>query len=155
MVLLPSNFSGADGLRHLTAELGALGREAGLPAPLLVCLNQEGGRASAVHDGVPEMPSELVLGSGGGRHRNRQERCQQERSHEGFRFKQGERRALSLGEPIMMARVSERKSPPVDPIPGEEAVRPSKLGIRPGSRDQPRRPCYRSPTNALERSWLR
>lgn len=65
VVLLPGNFSDAAALRRLTSELGELGKEAGLPAPLLVCLNQEGGRASAVHDGVPDMQSELALGERG------------------------------------------------------------------------------------------
>ncbi|HEY2705650.1 MAG TPA: glycoside hydrolase family 3 N-terminal domain-containing protein [Candidatus Dormibacteraeota bacterium] len=65
VVLLPSNFVGAAGLRRLTSELGALGREAGLPAPLLVCLNQEGGQASAVADGVPPLPSAESLGARG------------------------------------------------------------------------------------------
>jgi beta-N-acetylhexosaminidase len=65
VVLLPSNFGDAAGLRHLAGQLAALGREAGLPAPLLLCLNQEGGRASAVSDGVPSMPSEEALGARG------------------------------------------------------------------------------------------
>jgi beta-N-acetylhexosaminidase len=65
VVLLPSNFGDAAGLRRLAAQLAALGREAGLPAPLLLCLNQEGGRASAVSDGVPSMPSEEALGARG------------------------------------------------------------------------------------------
>jgi beta-N-acetylhexosaminidase len=65
VVLLPSNFGDAAGLRRLAGQLAALGREAGLPAPLLLCLNQEGGRASAVSDGVPSMPSEEALGARG------------------------------------------------------------------------------------------
>jgi beta-N-acetylhexosaminidase len=65
VVLLPSNVGDAAGLRHLAAELGALGREAGLPAPLLICLNQEGGQASAVVEGVPPMPSAAALGARG------------------------------------------------------------------------------------------
>jgi beta-N-acetylhexosaminidase len=65
VVLLPSNIRDAAGLRHLANELGALGHEAGLPAPLLICLNQEGGQASAVTDGVPPMPSAASLGAQG------------------------------------------------------------------------------------------
>jgi beta-N-acetylhexosaminidase len=65
VVLLPSNFVGAAGLRRLAGELGALGHQAGLPAPLLLCLNQEGGDASVVTDGVPPMPSAAVLGARG------------------------------------------------------------------------------------------
>lgn len=65
VVLLPQNFGNAARLRHLATELGALGREAGLPAPLLICLNQEGGRASAVSDGAPPMPSAQALGTRG------------------------------------------------------------------------------------------
>jgi beta-N-acetylhexosaminidase len=65
VVLLPGNFGDAAGLRRLAGELGALGRQAGLPAPLLLCLNQEGGVASAVGDGVPPMPSAATLGARG------------------------------------------------------------------------------------------
>ena len=108
VVLLPSNFEGAAGLRHLTAELGALGREAGLPAPLLVCLNQEGGRASAVHDGVPEMPSELALGAGG----PRAVRSAMAATARGLR---------SLGVGLDLAPVSDLRTNPADAVIGDRA----------------------------------
>jgi beta-N-acetylhexosaminidase len=65
VVLFRSNFGDAAGLRRLAAALGTLGREAGLPAPLLLCLDQEGGEASVVADGVPPMASAAALGSRG------------------------------------------------------------------------------------------
>jgi beta-N-acetylhexosaminidase len=108
VVLLPSNFDGAAGLRHLTAELGALGREAGLPAPLLVCLNQEGGRASAVHDGVPEMPSELALGAGG----PQAVRSAMAATGRGLR---------SLGIGLDLAPVSDIRTNPADDVIGDRA----------------------------------
>ena len=108
VVLLPGNFAGAGGLRHLTAELGALGREAGLPAPLLVCLNQEGGRASAVSDGVPAMPSELVLGSGG----PGAVRSAMAATARGLR---------SLGVGLDLAPVSDIRANPADGVIGDRA----------------------------------
>src|SRR6202035_1629 len=41
------------------------GREAGLPAPLLVAVDEEGGRVMRVHDGVAPLPSQLELGARG------------------------------------------------------------------------------------------
>src|SRR5438105_1416772 len=108
VVLLPGNFAGAGGLRHLTAELGALGREAGLPAPLLVCLNQEGGRASAVSDGVPAMPSELVLGAGG----PGAVRSAMAATARGLR---------SLGVGLDLAPVSDIRTNPADGVIGDRA----------------------------------
>jgi beta-N-acetylhexosaminidase len=49
----------------LTAELQRLGREAGLPAPLLIAVDEEGGRVMRIHDGVAALPSELQLGASG------------------------------------------------------------------------------------------
>ncbi|HEV3095516.1 MAG TPA: glycoside hydrolase family 3 N-terminal domain-containing protein, partial [Candidatus Dormibacteraeota bacterium] len=43
----------------------ALGRQAGLPAPLLVTLDEEGGRVMRVTDGVAALPSEQELGGRG------------------------------------------------------------------------------------------
>jgi beta-N-acetylhexosaminidase len=118
VVLLPSNFGGAEGLRHLTAELGALGREAGLPAPLLVCLNQEGGRASAVHDGVPEMPSELVLGSGG----PGAVRSAMAATARGLR---------SLGVGLDLAPVSDLRTNPADDVIGDRSFGPTAAAVAP------------------------
>ena len=65
VLVFGDNFSDAASLTRLTAELQALGRQAGLPAPLLVTLDQEGGRVMRVTDGVPPLPSEQALGSEG------------------------------------------------------------------------------------------
>ena len=65
VLVFGDNFSDAASLTRLTTELQALGRQAGLPAPLLVTLDQEGGRVMRVTDGVPPLPSEQVLGSRG------------------------------------------------------------------------------------------
>lgn len=65
VLVFGDNFSDAASLTRLTRELQALGRQAGLPAPLLVTLDQEGGRVMRVTDGVPPLPSEQVLGSRG------------------------------------------------------------------------------------------
>ena len=61
VLLFGDNFSDAAGLARLTADLQALGREAGLPAPLLVTLDEEGGRVMRVTDGVAALPSEQEL----------------------------------------------------------------------------------------------
>jgi len=118
VVLLPSNFAGAAGLRTLTAELGALGREAGLPAPLLVCLNQEGGRASAVSDGVPAMPSELVLGAQG----PQAVRSAMAATARGLR---------SLGVGLDLAPVSDIRTNPADDVIGDRAFGPTAAVVAP------------------------
>jgi beta-N-acetylhexosaminidase len=118
VVLLPSNFDGAAGLRHLTSELGALGREARLPAPLLVCLNQEGGRASAVHDGVPEMPSELVLGAGG----PQAVRSAMAATARGLR---------ALGVVLDLDPVSDIRTNPADEVIGDRAFGPTAGVVAP------------------------
>jgi beta-N-acetylhexosaminidase len=65
VLIFADNFTDAASLGRLTAELQAIGREAGLPAPLLVAVDEEGGRVMRVHDGVAALPSELELGARG------------------------------------------------------------------------------------------
>lgn len=65
VLLFGDNFADAAGLARLTADLQALGRQAGLPAPLVVTLDQEGGRVRRVRDGVAPLPSEQELSSRG------------------------------------------------------------------------------------------
>ncbi len=62
VLIFGDNFTDAASLGRLTAELQAIGREAGLPAPLLVAVDEEGGRVMRVHDGVTPLPSQLELG---------------------------------------------------------------------------------------------
>src|SRR5438309_5342245 len=65
VLIFSDNFTDAASLRRLTAQLQRLGREAGLPAPLLVAVDEEGGRVMRIHDGVTALPSELELGARG------------------------------------------------------------------------------------------
>jgi beta-N-acetylhexosaminidase len=65
VLIFGDNFTDAASLARLTAELQALGRAAGLPAPLLIAVDQEGGRVMRVRDGVAALPSQLELGAGG------------------------------------------------------------------------------------------
>jgi beta-N-acetylhexosaminidase len=65
VLIFGDNFTDAGSLLRLTTELQRLGREAGLPAPLLVAVDEEGGRVMRVHDGVPALASELELGARG------------------------------------------------------------------------------------------
>src|SRR2546422_4607552 len=65
VLIFRDNFTDVAGLARLTAQLQALGREAGLPAPLLVAVDEEGGRVMRVTDGVAGLPSELELGRRG------------------------------------------------------------------------------------------
>ena len=65
VLIFRDNFTDAAGLARLTAQLQAMGREAGLPAPLLVAVDEEGGRVMRVTDGVAGLPSELELGRRG------------------------------------------------------------------------------------------
>lgn len=65
VLIFRDNFTDAAGLARLTTQLQALGREAGLPAPLLVAVDEEGGRVMRVTDGVAGLPSELEVGRRG------------------------------------------------------------------------------------------
>jgi beta-N-acetylhexosaminidase len=65
VLIFGDNFTDAASLLRLTTELQRLGRGAGLPAPLLVAVDEEGGRVMRVQDGVAPLPSELALGAGG------------------------------------------------------------------------------------------
>jgi beta-N-acetylhexosaminidase len=65
VLIFGDNFTDAAGLQRLTSALQALGRQAGLPAPLLVAVDEEGGQVMRITDGVAPLPSELLLGSQG------------------------------------------------------------------------------------------
>jgi len=65
VLIFSDNFTDAASLGRLTTELQAIGRAAGLPAPLLVAVDEEGGRVMRIHDGVAPLPSELELGAQG------------------------------------------------------------------------------------------
>ena len=65
VLIFGDNFTDAASLRRLTTELQRLGRDAGLPAPLLIAVDEEGGRVMRIHDGVAALPSELELGARG------------------------------------------------------------------------------------------
>ena len=65
VLIFSDNFTDAASLLRLTTELQRLGREAGLPAPLLIAVDEEGGRVMRIHDGVAALPSELELGARG------------------------------------------------------------------------------------------
>src|SRR6202171_3749419 len=65
VLIFRDNFTDAANLNRLTTQLLRLGREAGLPAPLLVAVDEEGGRGMGIHDGGTALPSELELGTGG------------------------------------------------------------------------------------------
>jgi beta-N-acetylhexosaminidase len=65
VLLFSPNFDSAAGLLRLTADLRALGRQAGLPAPLIVAVDEEGGRVMRVTDGVTPLPAAALLGMGG------------------------------------------------------------------------------------------
>src|ERR1700737_4604263 len=53
VLIFGDNFTDAASLGRLTAELQALGREAGLPAPLLVAVDEEGGPGMRAPRRVP------------------------------------------------------------------------------------------------------
>ncbi len=63
ILLFRANFGNAAGLQRMTAALEALGREAGLPAPLMVTIDEEGGTVDQLGDGISLLPSEQSLGS--------------------------------------------------------------------------------------------
>ncbi len=65
ILLFRPNFTNAAGLRRLTAQLQALGRQAGLPAPLMVTTDEEGGTVQQVNDGLRLLPAAQDLGREG------------------------------------------------------------------------------------------
>jgi len=65
VLIFGDNFSDAASLSRLTTQLQALGRQAGLPAPLLIAVDEEGGRVMRITDGVAPLPSEFELGARG------------------------------------------------------------------------------------------
>jgi beta-N-acetylhexosaminidase len=65
VLIFSDNFTDTASLARLTAQLQTLGEQAGLPAPLLVTLDQEGGRVMRIHSGIAGLPSELELGRAG------------------------------------------------------------------------------------------
>jgi beta-N-acetylhexosaminidase len=65
VLIFGDNFTDAASLLRLTTQLQRLGRDAGLPAPLLIAVDEEGGRVMRVQDGVAALPSELALGARG------------------------------------------------------------------------------------------
>ena len=65
VLIFSDNLTDAASLLRLTTELQRLGREAGLPAPLLIAVDEEGGRVMRIHDGVAALPSEQELGARG------------------------------------------------------------------------------------------
>ena len=65
VLLFRSNFRNAAGLRRWTAQLQALGREAGLPAPLMVTTDEEGGTVDQVNDGLSLLPAASALAAAG------------------------------------------------------------------------------------------
>ncbi len=65
VLLFRPNFLNSAGLRRLTAQLQALGREAGLPAPLMVTVDEEGGTVNQVNDGLRLLPTAQALGTEG------------------------------------------------------------------------------------------
>jgi beta-N-acetylhexosaminidase len=65
VLIFSDNFTDAASLHRLTTQLQRLGRHAGLPAPLLIAVDEEGGRVMRIHDGVSPLASQLELGVGG------------------------------------------------------------------------------------------
>jgi beta-N-acetylhexosaminidase len=65
VLIFADNFTDARNLTKLTADLQALGQQAGLPAPLLIAVDEEGGRVMRITDGVAGLPSQLALGARG------------------------------------------------------------------------------------------
>jgi beta-N-acetylhexosaminidase len=66
VILFASNFGGtAVGLQSWSRQLQELGKQAGLPAPMLITTDQEGGQISSVTSGITQLPSEHDLGMRG------------------------------------------------------------------------------------------
>jgi beta-N-acetylhexosaminidase len=108
VLIFGDNFTDAASLGRLTAELQAIGRQAGLPAPLLVAVDEEGGRVMRVHDGVAPLPSQLELGA---------------RGPDGVRHAVAENAAglHTLGIELDLAPVADLRSNPADAVIGDRS----------------------------------
>ena len=108
VLIFGDNFTDAASLHRLTTELQRLGRDAGLPAPLLIAVDEEGGRVMRIHEGVAALPSELELGARG---------------------PQGVRQAVAdnaaglhtLGIQLNLAPVADLRSNPADAVIGDRS----------------------------------
>ena len=108
VLIFSDNFTDATSLLRLTTQLQRLGREAGLPAPLLVAVDEEGGRVMRIQNGVAALPSELELG---------------------VRGPQGVREAVAamasglhgLGIQLDLAPVADLRSNPADAVIGDRS----------------------------------
>lgn len=108
VLIFSDNFTDAASLQRLTTQLQRLGRQAGLPAPLLIAVDEEGGRVMRVHDGVAALPSALELGARG---------------------PQGVRQAVAetasglhaLGIQLDLAPVADLRSNPADAVIGDRS----------------------------------
>src|SRR5258708_31336849 len=61
VLIFSDNFTDAASLLRLTTQLQRLGREARLPAPLLIAIDERGGREMQIHDSVGALPPALEL----------------------------------------------------------------------------------------------
>ena len=108
VLIFGDNFTDAGSLLRLATQLQRLGREAGLPAPLLVAVDEEGGRVMRVHDGVAALPSEQELGA---------------RGPEGVRQAVAATAAglHALGIQLNLAPVADLRSNPADAVIGDRS----------------------------------
>ncbi|RPJ01600.1 MAG: glycoside hydrolase family 3 protein, partial [Chloroflexi bacterium] len=67
VVLFPHNIQSPEQVARLTNDLQAYAQEVGPDVPLLIAVDQEGGRVSRLLDGFTPFPSPLVLGATGRR----------------------------------------------------------------------------------------
>lgn len=65
IILFAENVRSPRQVAQLTAALRRIAREAGAPWPLLVAVDQEGGRVARIRDGVTPLPSQMALGAAG------------------------------------------------------------------------------------------
>jgi len=65
VILFRGNFIDAPGLARWSAQLQELGREAHLPAPLQIAIDEEGGQVNHLDSGIPLLPSAQTLGTRG------------------------------------------------------------------------------------------
>ncbi len=107
VLLFASNFKGAAGLKALTAHLQALGARACVDHPIVVMVDEEGGRVNRVSGGFAP-PSQLVAGTGGAAHVRALERA----SGEGLR---------QLGVGLNLAPVADVRTNPRDQVIGDRS----------------------------------
>ena len=118
VVLFHSNVRDAAGLRRWVGDLQQLGREAGLPAPVLIAIDQEGGQVDQLPDPLHPLPAARLLGAGG-----------ESAVRQGYARAAARLHALGVG--LDLAPVADLRTNPADSVIGDRSFGRSAAVVDP------------------------